>query len=579
MLDAFRKKSSGGADKALDSLEKGLQMLNGRMFKQAMIQFEEAVKFNPEVLLPRLREEFDAVVGKENYDAGLSIGLILVKNFPKDYKLANQVGNCARRQKNFKQANNLYRHALKSNNSYTTAFYNLAASMGKVNKYDDDVRTAIEKFANQGGYLLPDYQLDPQTEVKIKAKVKAALEDRLLLKKQELSRAISKAELAQELVEQKGLLLELKKLNETPVEPSNETIYKGFLKEIELAEAQAEPSLKKMAGTRMNLVIYALSQLDAKMAMQQLKLMEQKGLEAEFQAMCKAIAVDLLGDWEAAAELFMGLLADDPNNRFYNINLGLLYKQHNNRLLAAKYQAIGAALLEKSDGIYRLSELIQIAHQAYDDGDSAKALKLYQLVCAEVEDSDSLMKLGELYLAQESLDEATQSFQRGLKSDPDHAGAKDKLKEVHDIFYDKADAFFRDNKYKASAGVFEKALAVLRAPETVRKTASVYQVLRQPLRAERLMAEYEVYKQGEKAIQEEKDRQSNILLGRAYLQKKHWSKAIEHFEIAFRMKLDKDVFMFLATIYKKLRKTEEMKDLLNRWNRMTEHEEKTKKFS
>ncbi|OGG96834.1 MAG: hypothetical protein A2508_03705 [Candidatus Lambdaproteobacteria bacterium RIFOXYD12_FULL_49_8] len=119
----------------------------------------------------------------------------------------------------------------------------------------------------------------------------------------------------------------------------------------------------------------------------------------------------------------------------------------------------------------------------------------------------------------------------------------------------------------------------MRAPETVRKTASVYQVLRQPLRAERLMAEYEVYKQGEKAIQEEKDRQSNILLGRAYLQKKHWSKAIEHFEIAFRMKLDKDVFMFLATIYKKLRKTEEMKDLLNRWNRMTEHEEKTKKFS
>ena len=47
------------------------------------------------------------------------------------------VGNCARRQKNYKQANNLYRHALKINPKYQVAFYNLAASMGKVEKYDE----------------------------------------------------------------------------------------------------------------------------------------------------------------------------------------------------------------------------------------------------------------------------------------------------------------------------------------------------------------------------------------------------------------------------------------------------------
>ncbi len=53
---------------------------------------------------------------------------------------------------------------------------------------------------------------------------------------------------------------------------------------------------------------------------------------------------------------------------------------------------------------------------------------------------------------------------------------------------------------------------------------------------------------------------------------------MESFELAFRMKLDKDVFVYLATIYKAMKRNEEMQHLLERWNKMVEHEDKMKLY-
>ena len=62
------------------------------------------------------------------------------------------------------------------------------------------------------------------------------------------------------------------------------------------------------------------------------------------------------------------------------------------------------------------------------------------------------------------------------------------------------------------------------------------------------------------------------------MKRKDYKQAIESFELAFRMKLDKDVFVYLATIYKALKRNEEMQHLLERWNKMVEHADKMKAY-
>ena len=93
-----------------------------------------------------------------------------------------------------------------------------------------------------------------------------------------------------------------------------------------------------------------------------------------------------------------------------------------------------------------------------------------------------------------------------------------------------------------------------------------------------LLEECETIKEREREEEIELERLENIKMGKIYLKRKKYHRAIESFESAFRMKMDKDVFMFLAHIYKMLKSPRELEDLLFRWNQMVEHEEKMKKF-
>ncbi|MDT8445523.1 MAG: hypothetical protein RRB13_01345 [bacterium] len=579
MLEAFRKKSRGHEDQANEFLEKGMDMLDGGMFKQAMIQFQQAIDTDKKVALPAIYKHFKEKIKETDWEAGLALGLIVIKYRQADAELANLVGNCSRRQKNFKQANSLYRHALKVNPKFRTAFFNLAASMGKVDKYDDEVRHSIETYANMQEYLLPDYFGDPLLMEKLEEELTVKKREEVTERIQRLELELAQAEADDDYLEQRRLNMELDLATKAEIKPEPEMVFPVLEERVRQAEKKENPSLKEMAFEYMNLAIYSISQNDGKRALKTLIDMDKMGLVAEYQTMLKAIAMDLTGSPEDANDLFMHALQEDTNNRYLNLNLGILHRRRGNSLLATKYLAIGASLLEKSDGLYRLSELIKIADKSYEQGNIDKALNLYRIVCNEVDYPEPFMKLGDIHLNRDELEEATGAFHQVLNKDPNNSVARERLREIHDSYFEKAEAFFRDNKYKAASGVFERALSVMRLPETIRKTASVYQVMRKPLKAEVLMKEYEELKEQEKVLQEEKERQSNIILGKAYLKKKHWSKAIEHFEIAFRMKLDKDVFVYLATIYRNLRKTEEMRDLLTRYNRMVEHEEKVKRFA
>ena len=146
------------------------------------------------------------------------------------------------------------------------------------------------------------------------------------------------------------------------------------------------------------------------------------------------------------------------------------------------------------------------------------------------------------------------------------------------FFCIRAEDFFHKAKYQAAASTYEKALRIIRPPETIKQAASVYKVLKNTQRFESLTQEYEEILQKERDEKNEKERKEYIKMGKLHIRRKNYKQGLELLETAFRMKLDKDVFVLLASIYKSLKRKDEMQDLLNRWNKMVEYDEKMKKF-
>ena len=170
--------------KATELINKGIEFVNSKLFKQAMIAFNESMELAPDFVSLQLRERFYDYEKTGDDEAALSVGLCLIKILPDDYVLANKLGNCARREGNYKQANNLYRHALKTSKSYKEAYYNLAASMGKVQKYDLEIEGVIQPFFSIKDYILPEYAGGSESIEKVKNEILKEKKDSVAIRLQ-----------------------------------------------------------------------------------------------------------------------------------------------------------------------------------------------------------------------------------------------------------------------------------------------------------------------------------------------------------------------------------------------------------
>ncbi len=581
MLKSFKKnREQKVIQKAEELLTKGMSQLNGKLYKQAMIEFQNAYQLDPNTALQRLDKEFKHYLEIRDHEAALSIGLILIKIKKDDYELVNLVGNCARKQKNYKQANNLYRHSLKVNRNYSLAFYNLAASMGKVEKYDGDIKKSFKVFAGLKDYVLPEYTEDPDFGDRIEKTLKDTTNNNFELQVHDLEKQIQEKEASGEYQESKVLGIELEKLRRTEnqiTDKDYESIYTELLGSKtpdEMTEDDQQDQLRNMY----NFGIYLLNLKKTDMALKVFHEVRESGKDFKYLDMLIAITMATAGHTKDGIKFFVDELGEEQYNRFFNINLGFMYKNIGNRLLATKYLAIGAELLEKSDGLYNLSDLLEIADQSATDGSYKKALKLYNVAVSEIQNADIWSKIGEVYVNLKKYDEATKAYREILVLDPDSQFAHQRLKELHDIFCARAESFFHQSKFQASASMYEKALRILRPAETIKQTASVYKVMNNMAKVDALNKEYEDILKKEREIETEKERKEHIKLGRLHIKRKNYKQGIEILEMAFRMKLDKDVFVLLASVYKSLKRKIEMQDLLTRWNKMVEYEEKMKKF-
>jgi len=150
--------------------------------------------------------------------------------------------------------------------------------------------------------------------------------------------------------------------------------------------------------------------------------------------------------------------------------------------------------------------------------------------------------------------------------------------EIHDFYSAKGETLNYELKYKPALKNYLKALEVFRLQETIQLTISVCRQLKRKDLEKELTEELEKIKEEEKAKAKEAERIELIESAQNAIKQKNYIKAIEHYEKAFRMKLDKEIFLQLAGLYKGLKKMTEMEDLLQRWNKMVEYEEKMKKY-
>ena len=78
--------------------------------------------------------------------------------------------------------------------------------------------------------------------------------------------------------------------------------------------------------------------------------------------------------------------------------------------------------------------------------------------------------------------------------------------------------------------------------------------------------------------EQEEHRQKMILKSKSYLKEKKYLQAIDTLEKVLRMKVDKAIFVQLASLYKGLKKKNDLADLEDRWAKMLAHDEKLKRY-
>jgi len=567
------------ARKARKAVAKGLMLAKAKLYKRAAVEFQNAMVLNEDVAEKMLDEEFTGMDLQSDAEALLSIGLVLLQKRQDDYALSNTLGNYARKMGDYKQANDLYRKALRIKKSYAKAFYNLAASMGKVDKYDFDVKQAIEKYIKSDTFIIPEYQNNAEVitlitqELRDKKKAEKEARIKKLLEEKE------KAEAAKDKYEGKRIAAAIEILEKQPIEPGYDEICTGLQAIIDKSMMNQSTPEEVLVhhGNLFNLGLYAYCENDPDKALECFQDLKSKKCRIEHVDMMIALVTHLKFNEKEAIRLMFDLLAKDRFNRYLNVNLGLLYKKAGNRLQAAKYLAIGASLLERSEGLYRIPDMIRRAEEKYAEGKLAKALILFHIVATETDSIAAWLRIGSIYREMEKPSEAVKAYQEILRFAPDSEAAKEKLLELHDMYCERAEEVFQNRRFSQAAALYERALGATRLPKTIERAAAVYRQLNKNDRADELTEELDQLNEQEREAEREKLRQEYIAKGEMYLKRKAYEMAIASFEKAFRMKVDKEVFLALAQIYQGMKRTQDLSSLTHRWAKMNRYEEELKR--
>ncbi|MBU2512494.1 tetratricopeptide repeat protein [bacterium] len=563
-----------------DPLEKGLELIKGDLFKQATDHFKKVIEKDPGILVKKLQKLFETYYLSQNSEAAIAVGVVVLQDLESDCTFLNKLGNCFRRLNHHQKANDLYRKALRVDKTNKNSLYNLAASLAKVDKFDSEIPRIIDQYISSDEYILPGYLNDPDLIENINQqldKEKEAHGDRIqsLIEEKKLQSELNNVDAVKELIQK--IEAEERKLNESTYEAVSKRIRNANKKN--WARKTIEETKTVLQENLFNLGLYAFSQKDISLASECFQKLKKEKNDIENLDLMIALVKSYQNSTKEAIEYLIPVLSKKSNNRLLNINLGLFYKKEGNQLLSYRYLVKGCSLLEQSDGLFDLTEILKRANEYFEHHNPDKALILYQAVTDETPNTHALIRIGELLIEKEELVEAIMSLREAQDIEPDNSAARQKLLEIHDIYCLKAETCVRREDFIAAAKLYQNALELHRSTAVLIKAAIVHEKLEDWSKARALRQESEQIQTDIKEEKYEQQRQLIIEKGKKLMKKKDYNSAIELLEKAFEMKPDKDVFMLLAHIFKRLNQSRRLSSLMSRWKLMMDREIRMKDVS
>ncbi|MBF0287163.1 MAG: tetratricopeptide repeat protein [SAR324 cluster bacterium] len=572
-------------DKYLADAEK---LMSSKLYERSMIEFSKALELNEVAVGRTLEGIYQRCMAEGNYAGLIAVGSNLLLKKPSNTEMAILLGNAYRRIEDFTQAEKLYEHCIQYDPDHQIAAYSIAATMARSDLYDNSIISAISEFESMTEYKLPDNEHGEQRLEDIQREILSQKKTPPNSEKGNADSESSGQEKSEksEIAEQKKLTdwaenieselqgdqQEEEKQEEKPkaVEINPIEIFQYIRSKIKVESAEGF-TLTRSLG------FYCLRHDMPDLAWRAFTRVSFVEPEIEDLHAFVAIASALRKKGRVDEDKLISFLGKYPHNRYVNVNLGFMYQQQGNALLARKYFIQTKMLLDKSEGYYDMSEFRALGDKYYQDESYTSALKVYRVILEEKETIKLLSRIGDIYIKLEQYKEALECFHRIRELSPDNTYVKEMFQELNQKFLQQAEILINDRKFSGAKDFLELSGQIKRTTSVVERLIDIYNMLQDEPKIKLLREELAFIKAEEAKQEKEKHRQERIAEARK-LSRRQPHKAIEFYEDALRLKPDREVFLKLAALYQKTRQLGMVEDLTQRFNKMVELEQKRAQY-
>ena len=479
--------SSKDPNKEVNSiLERGKSLLEKNFYDWAAVEFNKAMELNPKLAADTVTKLFQEMQGGGNPDGIISLGIIVLKMDPTNTELTNLLGNNYRKKQDWKRANNMYKLCLKHDPDFTNAIYNQAATIAKIKIADGNAVSAIGEFEKMTDFVLPDIN-EGMEKLKDMQQLFAVVMDEESDEQADEEKGNEVKEETKEQAENGGKENDSSEVNEDDAQDEKEIqdeenridpaqTFKYIISNIE----EESEEWKEACFT---LGIYCLKTKEGKTARSVFKHLLMREKENVDLRCFLVLAISLDGKIDNAIEILQNILGQNPNHRYSNVNMGILFK--NKGMLQQSRVCFFKTfdLLERSHGDYDISVCLENADKLFNDNRVKTALEIYEPLVTEITSQELLIRIAKIYVENKAWDDAFEIYRRILRINRQNKEAREGIKSVHAAYLIASENYLKQNDAKNAALAIDKALSIAVSKNLLQKAINLNILLENENRA------------------------------------------------------------------------------------------------